>query len=427
VSLNGVEPRVAEAIRKGIDQVKQEPRSAKAWGHLGRVFLAHGLTDQAVVCLAQAERLGPKDPRWPYLQGFALAGQGPEGAIPHLRRAVERTDPESQEYVTARLYLAELLLATGADDQAGEQLAVVAGKGPNNERLRFNQGLLACRQEKWREARHLLVPLCDHSVVRVRVCAQLALVCRRLKLADEAADYARRSRAPDSEEGWEDPYLDGLEAVSVGRQRRLMELGAQQKAKRFEEADAILKDLLADGDADGALKLTLANHLNRTGRYTEAEQALLQALETGAQRFRLWYALSTVQFAHAEGLAKQGAPTERARARFAEATTSARKALEVKPDSGWALLHLGRCLLFLGRAKEAIPHLREAVVRRPEQGGTHLALGEALIQDGQLAEARESLDRAALVVGKDDPEVVRAFAALRRKEKDKGASPKVRP
>jgi Flp pilus assembly protein TadD len=71
----------------------------------------------------------------------------------------------------------------------------------------------------------------------------------------------------------------------------------------------------------------------------------------------------------------------------------------------------------LGRAAEAVPYLRAAVARQPEEPVNYLALSEALVGLGELAEARRHLERAATLVGKEAPEVVRIGKALSAKSK----------
>src|SRR4051794_14728123 len=93
----GLEPAVVESIQAARQRVLDEPRSAKAWGVLGQVFLANEIEEESRTCFAQAERFDPDNPRWPYYQAGTLLNQGDlEGALPFLRRAVERcNDPDN--------------------------------------------------------------------------------------------------------------------------------------------------------------------------------------------------------------------------------------------------------------------------------------------------------------------------------------------
>src|SRR5437899_13003373 len=88
VSYADVDPAVAGAIEAARREVWWKPHSAAAWGRLGLLLRAHGVRPEANRCFARAEQLAPDDPRWPYLQGYALRLDDPEAAVGHLQRAV---------------------------------------------------------------------------------------------------------------------------------------------------------------------------------------------------------------------------------------------------------------------------------------------------------------------------------------------------
>ena len=67
ISLEGQEVEVADAVTEARDAVVKTPRSANAWGQLGRVLIANEIHQEiALVCFLEAERLDPEEPRWPY-------------------------------------------------------------------------------------------------------------------------------------------------------------------------------------------------------------------------------------------------------------------------------------------------------------------------------------------------------------------------
>src|SRR5437868_5647204 len=84
LDLEGKDPAIVAAVQEARTAVLQASRSARAWGQLGMVLAAHQFTAEANACFAQAERLNPKEPRWPYYQGVALSLGDPEAAIPKL-------------------------------------------------------------------------------------------------------------------------------------------------------------------------------------------------------------------------------------------------------------------------------------------------------------------------------------------------------
>src|SRR4051812_13730878 len=68
--LHGRDAEVVQLIEQTHREVLAEPRSASAWGRLGMVLRAHNFGAEANVCFAEAERLDPGEPRWPYFHGL---------------------------------------------------------------------------------------------------------------------------------------------------------------------------------------------------------------------------------------------------------------------------------------------------------------------------------------------------------------------
>ncbi|MGE5194566.1 MAG: hypothetical protein ACM3U2_18905, partial [Deltaproteobacteria bacterium] len=68
---------VRAAIVRGLDAVRADPRSGKAWGRLGLVLRAHEFGNEANACLAVAARLEPREFLWPYIEGVSLTISDP--------------------------------------------------------------------------------------------------------------------------------------------------------------------------------------------------------------------------------------------------------------------------------------------------------------------------------------------------------------
>src|SRR5947209_1891319 len=124
-----LDPEVASAVQLVRARVLKEPRSAKAWGELGEVFLANELEEEGRVCFAEAERLDPRDPRWPYYQAGVLLNRGErEAAVAYLQRALERFPADGEAVPAAHLRLAETLLALGRADEAEAHVLAALGR-----------------------------------------------------------------------------------------------------------------------------------------------------------------------------------------------------------------------------------------------------------------------------------------------------------
>ncbi|HLJ94925.1 MAG TPA: hypothetical protein VKU02_17250, partial [Gemmataceae bacterium] len=66
MDLSNVDRAVRRAVESARTAILDRPDSAEAWGKLGMILMAHGLPVTAsTACLTQAERLDPRQPRWP--------------------------------------------------------------------------------------------------------------------------------------------------------------------------------------------------------------------------------------------------------------------------------------------------------------------------------------------------------------------------
>src|SRR5207237_7046248 len=127
-----LDPDLRESIEAAQAKVVQEPRSAEAWGYLGKLLRTPEFNEEASFCFAQAEKLDERNIRWPYLRGEAIMMTAPEAALPHLRRALEVADRVEPDNLVPRLRLAELLMATGRHDEADDCLRLARAIDPDN-------------------------------------------------------------------------------------------------------------------------------------------------------------------------------------------------------------------------------------------------------------------------------------------------------
>ena len=143
VDLPVAAPAVAAAIEEAEREVRQAPRSGKAWGELGLVLYANEFAEQAHTCFMQAERFDPASPCWPYMQAPRLLVNDPEAAVLVLRRAVARSEPADLKHGTAELVLAETLFEKGDRTEAAALCRQVLAATPGHLRAEFDLGLIA--------------------------------------------------------------------------------------------------------------------------------------------------------------------------------------------------------------------------------------------------------------------------------------------
>jgi tetratricopeptide (TPR) repeat protein len=384
VVLDGVDPAIAGAIRKAREEVLKSPRSAAAWGELGEVLDANLFRPEAAECYAQAERLDPNEPRWPYHHGMILYADEPEAALVKLRRAAELA-PEKPDAVTYRL--AELLLLTGRPEEARQRYEAMLRVDPSHPLAWLGLARVALAAGDLDGAAGHAGKVVNSPFARKAACNLLAEVRHRKgDMAGAVVEQDRAAAAP-PDRPWPDPFRQGLqERRLVGETARLVR--ATRLMDRHDQAAAAveLRQLVTDypASAEGWTKLGYALLMLQDG--PGAEKALAEAIRVGPAQPRPYFYLGIVLHGRGD---RAGAA-----ARF-------REAIAAKPDYTLAHFNLGMTLKEDGKRAEAIEAFRDALRCQPMQAPAHSNLGELLLQEGRTDEAREHLEEAVRLNPKD--------------------------
>jgi tetratricopeptide (TPR) repeat protein len=151
LDLAGLDPAVARAIDVAQTAVRASPGSAAAWGRLGMVLRAHEYNAEANTCFAQAERLDPRDPHWPYYQGTDPFQSDLDLAVAKLRRSVELAGAKAP--ASLHLRFGELLFNQNQLKEAEDQFQQVLKRTPANPVAHLNLARIARQQDKLEEAK----------------------------------------------------------------------------------------------------------------------------------------------------------------------------------------------------------------------------------------------------------------------------------
>jgi tetratricopeptide (TPR) repeat protein len=370
VELTGVDPAVCRAVDAARSAVLQSPKSADAWGKLGMVLQCHDLPVEASnACLAQAERLDPRQPRWPYLQATSVLTTNPEAAIAKLQRAVELCDCDPD---APRLQLGEVLLDQGQFQEAAEQFRRIVQKDPGNARALLGLGRLAHERGELSESiSHL-----DHCVadVHTRQAASLLLAQIHKRLGNKpAAEQALRQAADlPMDAPWPDRFEDELDRLRVGKQVSLPAADRLIRQGRYPDALRLLQRAVRDYP-DSAWTWTMVGkaHLGNND-LPAAERALRKATELGPNLFEVHFYLGVALILQKNYQAASGC---------------LRKATELKPDFADAHYDLGHSLKEQGDEAGAIAAFRAAIQCKPDYRAAHLDLANLLLKRGQKDEA----------------------------------------
>ena len=394
-------PRIATAglsetsgalLRQHLEQVHATPRSGTAWGRLGTLLRSFELLAEARRCLAEAERLEPREPRWPYLHGLALVVEFPSEALVKLHRAAQLcgTQPDAP-----RLRLAKLLAEAGRWDAVEQELQPLLRLDPAHGPAL----LLLAQAAQARGNGSLAIDLALRSVRDPRTArggwASLAMSYQRQGDADAARQAGEKAASLPPDPLPPDPFE--TEAALLGGRTRPLSDRAQQllAGRRLSEATPLIQRLVREHPefAEGWLLLGRLQLLQ--GQPDAGEHAILRHLQLEPQS--------------AAGLFQLGL-AELNQRRSADAAGAFQRAVELKRDFGPAHFNLGVALARSGRKPEAVASFREAIRHSPEYFDSYLLLGNLLLELGRKEEASK-LARQAEVLNPTD----RRLPALKEK------------
>ncbi len=374
VQTAGLDEEVVEAITKARSAAQAAPLSAKAWGQLGLVLFAQDLYADSRAILAEAERLDPREPRWPYFRGLALVVDYPEQGLAALEKAAV-LEPRP---FALRLRLAEQYLKLERFDQADAVLRALAAEAPEDARVLLGQGQVLVHRRQWREAVALLQKAAEHPTAQR--AARLALADAYEGLNDPTAAEAERRRAAAAHDvPWPDPILAEVGGLRAGLQPRIEQALALMAAGQAQQASLVITGVLHDHPDSAQAHLALGKILIQAGKDAEAGKPLRRAIQLDPDLAHAHYLL-------AETLRKQND--------FQGAMRSYQRTLELQPAEALAHYYLGICALKLGRRTAALEAFRNTLRYRPDLADAHVELGTLLLEDGKIDEAITHLDHA---------------------------------
>jgi tetratricopeptide (TPR) repeat protein len=400
---SNLEPEIAAALGEARAQVRRWPWSGPAWGRLGMVYSAHHFEAEARACLAQAERLDPQEPRWPYLHGRLIQLRDPAAALPLLRRAAGL----ARETSAPRLHLADTLLELGHADEAAAEFHRVLEDEPTNPRAHLGLGRLAFQHDDL-----------DGSLAELRAAETAGLNARAAHVL-LAAIHHRRGAAREearelalAQEGadprWPDPYMDQVAELQVGSDARAVRARRLLRARQLPEAEEVLVEGVRDYPESPVLRVMLGGVLLERGELAEAEPQLRKALELRPDSIDALGLLGVL-------LLRQGKP--------GEAAECFRREIALKPGHALAHLNLGICRQKLGDRDGAVEALRAALHCEPGSAVAHRVLGSLLAEMDRNKEAVEHLEDALRLAPGDAATkelLERVRARTRRPGKDGG-------
>jgi tetratricopeptide (TPR) repeat protein len=399
VNVDGLDPEIVSTIERARSATKLAPRSAAAWGTLGSVLMVHKFHKEALPCFAEAERLQPNEPRWPYLEGVVLLSWDPDAAIPKLERGAELAGIET---AAPRLRLAHLLIERGKLAQAESHLRIVAQRYPDDPHGLLGLAKLEVARGHLEDALKYLEKSAAQPQTQRASAALIANVQQRLGNSEAAEAASKRVASLPTDPPLPDPYVDATGVLQSGLQTWLMRADRLLKTGRIADSLALFeKAVTTYPDAAIAWQL-LGQARIETKEYPKAEVALQRAVQLAPDSAESYFQLATAFFLQN---------------RADDAITAFRRSVSLRPTYAPGYYNLGIALSGASKRGEAIDAFREAVRLAPDFADAHRWLGATLALEQRYAESLEPL-RRALELNPSDQAAARMLerAELRSKE-----------
>ncbi|MGA8185323.1 MAG: tetratricopeptide repeat protein [Terriglobia bacterium] len=394
IDLSEFPPVVREQVGKAYDAARAHPRDAEANGELGMLLDIYKRREFAAACYERAHQLDPQSFRWLYYLGSLRTGQGDrEGATAAFREAL-RLDPG---YLPARLKLAESLLTSGKQEEAGRMYEAIIKDHPQVAEAYYGLGRIRTAKGDLPGAVESYQKACELFPAYGAAHYALATAYRRLHDLEKSKEQlklhdANQTLVPPIE----DPLRDALRALDRGP-ASILQRGIQlEEAGRIEDAIAAHLEALK---LDPGLALAHANLIILYGKTNQPEKAE----EHYREAIRLNPNLATAHYNYGVLLMGQG--------KMAEAEQAFRRALEANPVYAEADNNLGVVLERQGKLDEALQYFEKAVERRPDYRLAHFHIGRILANRKQYAEAIEHFKKTLTPEDDYTPTYLYALAA----------------
>lgn len=360
--------------------------SARAFGELGRLYLAYDLVEAAAACFENAHELVPTERRWPYLLGVLQQNERRlEAALASLEAALAL---EARDLATL-IRLGQVHLARDEPERASERFAQALALDPRAAAALAGRGKAAAVLGDLEGAVRDLSAALELQPRAQSLRYPLAQAYRQLgRLEDAKRELAQLdpSALGKAEPVFPDPLLGGLLDLATGAGVHLLRGQIAQEAGRLDDALAAYNRAL-EVDAESApAHRALSSLWTQRGDEARAVEHLKRASELAPRDL---------------GLALELGRRLGRLQRFGEAAEAYSRAVAAAPAHEDARFAQGLAFLLAERYPEALQALEGAVASFPKSLVLRHALARLLaacpldeVRDGARAlELAESVAR----------------------------------
>lgn len=370
VNIDSYPPHIRLQLANALKAVDARPRKAAANGQLAMLLHTYDQLESADVYYQRAALLDTGDFRWPYLRALTRAALGDlDDALAQLRRAIA-IDPG---YPRAQIRLAELLLASGRQDETIDVLDKLGRDYPGGAEAYFIRARLALRLRDPQAAIAALEKVQSISGNFGALHQAFAQAYRQIGNEAETLKHSQLAEQyHDTRADIADPVMTSVLALNLSTTKRLERARGFASHGNLQRAREILDRALADDPDSLPVHVTLAGLYAGSGDFGRADQHLEIANSIDPQHPQLYYSTGVAR------LAEQ---------RFTEAKQAFARALELDPDNADTRVQLGLAQEMSGQTDRAIENYRGALEINRWHRQANWLLGRQLLLAGRPGEA----------------------------------------
>ena len=382
----------AEALRTQISTRSTSTADlSAAYGRMGTLLMAAEQVDTAEICYVNAQKLEPRDARWPYYLGQLYRIKGPvtSAAASFERALVLRPDD-----VPTLVWLGEVYLTHGRVDEAGHLFSKVLNGQPKLVPALFGAGRVALARKEYASAVKLLEECLALDSRATATHYPLGMAYRGL--GNTALAQAHLERKGDVKIQPVDPLMAELNEVLESPRAYDIRGGRSLETGDWADAAAQFRKGLALAPSDPVLRLRLGTTLFQMGDPRGARQEFERILQSSPEYARAHHSLGLL--AAADG-------------RYEEALERFSAAVKYGPSDASARVAFAGLLRREGRSEEALDQYNAARQLDPRRPDATLGYIVTLSKLSRHEEARDRLVEATKAYP-DESEFAHALARL---------------
>ncbi|HUR28509.1 MAG TPA: tetratricopeptide repeat protein [Planctomycetota bacterium] len=408
-SAGELEPPLARRIQERVDRVHASPYDAKAWGQLGETYDVHEQYPQAIFCYERAQKLDPKEARWPYLLGIAQRIGDQKAALACFERAIAL----APDMASAHFFAGHGYLQSERYDDAAREFQRADELQPDVPATKIGLGKVALSKNDPQRAIECLTRAEELHPATSEARWLLAAAWRAQGDEAKAATFANAGDPPPKQEVFPDRLrAEQFRAEGVtlhwARERARLALDAAQPEQAVKELQAYLDQVPTSAMALSALgdvymqvekpeeavaryQAALTVDPTRAGTLAALGNALARTgkPEEGLAKIRQALALepTNVDFKGSLAGLLVGKPDAASRA---ECLSLIREISQARPEDLISWINLAQAESANGNADAAIAAFQRALALAPEDPSVRHEYGVLCARLGRMAEAAEA-------------------------------------